>query len=210
MSERKTNLEDISAVIGFTATLKLVAWFGDLKSVYVPVDAQPDQPLARVVGLQHAQRISKEWGGEFLYISGIQAYESEVKRRSVAMMTQRGFSPKEIGVYLRMGDERVKQIQRQLVSQNLLEKPPAKMGGKNGGRDSASNWPGGAAGSSQELRSGDLARVVPETAGDAPGAGAEDEQDRRFATISITVPRDISELMQRMEDLILGPKGDQP
>lgn len=202
MADKKTNLEDISAVIGFTATLKLVAWFGDMKTVAVPTTAREGQPLVKVIGLANAQRISAEWGGEFLYIPGMQGYESEVKRRSVAMMTERGFSPKEIGVYLRMGDERVKQIQRELVRQNLVEKPPGKMGGKNGGQDSVEKTPGTRSESSQEASNPDLAGVV---AGRSENASDMDpENDRRFHTIQITVPRDSAELLQRMEQLVSG------
>ena len=58
---KNSTLDDIAAVIGFTATLRLCVWFGDVGSVYIPVTVDDGQLLVRHIGKPAAIRLSKEW-----------------------------------------------------------------------------------------------------------------------------------------------------
>lgn len=118
--ERKTMLEDISSVIGLTATLTLVAWYGDLKRLYVPKGAEADCVLARLIGQDHAKRLSAEWGGEHLSIPQIHGYDVEVRRSRTARLLQQGFGAQEIAVLLGVSERRIQQISRELEAQGLI------------------------------------------------------------------------------------------
>lgn len=159
MEIHKTTLEDISAVIGFTATLRLSAWFGDgTSNCYVPLVAEDGQLIERLIGLPAATALSREWGGEHLAVPRLRDYEDDMRKKAIGRMLEKGFGSREIAAHLRISERRVQQICRELevagliaivgpreresenevcegehVPQKLPEKSPAKRGGKSVG-----------------------------------------------------------------------------
>lgn len=121
MEIRNTTLDDVAAVIGFSATLRLAAWFGDGGNLYVPERVSEGQVLARLIGLSAATRLSEAWGGEHLSLPRLRAYEDDVKRRIVGRMLEQKFSSREIAVHMRMSERRVQQIARELETYGLIE-----------------------------------------------------------------------------------------
>lgn len=121
MKLQKTTLEDISAVIGFTATLRLSAWFGDRTSpCYVPSVAAEGQLIARLVGLPAAKALSKEWGGEHIAVARVLEYEQDIRKKAVGRMFEKGFGSREIAAHLRISERRVQQICRELEVVGLI------------------------------------------------------------------------------------------
>ena len=57
MQMQNTTLDDVSAVIGFSATLRLSAWFGDGGNVYVPAAAEVDEVLEPVAPVRQGRRL---------------------------------------------------------------------------------------------------------------------------------------------------------
>lgn len=121
MEIRNTTLDDVAAVIGFSATLRLSAWFGDGGNLYVPEHVSEGQVLARLIGMSAAERLSKEWGGEHLALPRLRAYEDDLRRRMVGRMLEQRFSSREIAVHMRMSERRVQQIARELESAGLID-----------------------------------------------------------------------------------------
>lgn len=121
MELKNTTLDDVAAVIGFSATLRLAAWFGDGGNLYVPEKINADQVLARLIGVSAAQRLCDEWGGEHLALPRLTAYEDDVKRRVVGRMLEQGFSTREVSTHIRMSERRIQQIARELESAGLIE-----------------------------------------------------------------------------------------
>jgi hypothetical protein len=115
-----TTLDDIAAVIGFTPTCRLAAWFGDGSSLYVPRAVQEGQVLVRLIGLSAAKKLSAEWGGEILALPRLRGYEDDQKRRLICRMAAGEFSTREIATFTRMGERRVQQIVRELEAAGLL------------------------------------------------------------------------------------------
>ena len=121
LQNHKTTLEDISAVIGFTATLRLSAWFGDgTGNAYVPQVAEDGQLLVRLIGLSAAKALSKEWGGEHLAVPRLRDYEDDMRKKLIGRMFQRGFGSREIAAHLRISERRVQQICRELEAVGLI------------------------------------------------------------------------------------------
>lgn len=121
MELKNTTLDDVAAVIGFSATLRLAAWFGDGGNLYVPEKVSADQVLARLIGVSSAQRLCDEWGGEHLALPRLTAYEDDVKRRVIGRMLEQGFSTREVSTHIRMSERRIQQIARELESAGLME-----------------------------------------------------------------------------------------
>lgn len=120
MSIRNTTLDDISAVIGFTATLRLSAWFGDANSLYVPEKITPNCVLAKLIGEPAAKAMTKEWGGINLAIPRLRSFEEDHRKQFIARMLERGFGTREISTHLRMSERRVQQIMRELEMDGLI------------------------------------------------------------------------------------------
>lgn len=170
LDHSKTTLEDISAVVGLTATLRLSAWFGDgTSNAYVPLLAEDGQLLVRLIGLPAAKALSKEWGGEHLAVPRLRDYEDDMRKKAIGRMFEKGFGSREIAAHLRISERRVQQICRELevagliaivgprelpedfpaenegafVPVNLPEKTPGKTPGKFARQKARGNLPNG-------------------------------------------------------------------
>lgn len=120
MEMKNTTLDDVAAVIGFSATLRLAAWFGDGGNVYVPEKVVEGQVLARLIGISAAQKLCAEWGGEHLALPRLRAYEDDVNRRIIGRMLEHEFSTREVAMHMRMSERRVQQIARELEAAGLM------------------------------------------------------------------------------------------
>jgi hypothetical protein len=141
MNQKNTTLDDLSALIGFSATVKLAAWFGGI-SLWIPDVVEEGQVLVRLVGMSSAAKLTQEWGCSFVYMPPLNAYEDEVQRRQIGRMLEKGFGSKEIARHNRLSERRVQQLARELEQQGLIEiVVPRKLGrpsnknavGKEGG-----------------------------------------------------------------------------
>lgn len=122
MELRNTTLDDISSVIGFSATLRLVAWFGDGGNLYVPIVAEEGHLLARLLGLSSAKRLCEAWPGEHLAVPRLRDHEDDLRKRFVARMIEKGFGTREIAGMQRISERRVQQILRELELAGLVQR----------------------------------------------------------------------------------------
>jgi len=120
MEIKNSTLDDIAAVVGFTATLRLCVWFGDVGNVYIPVAVDDGQLLVRHVGKSAATRLSQEWGGQHIAIPRLTTYERDMVRRMIAMMITRGCSTREVSHMARVSERRVQQVCRELELAGLI------------------------------------------------------------------------------------------
>lgn len=135
---QNNTLDDISAVIGFSATLRLVAWFGDGNNLYVPIEPDESQIVVKLIGLSAAQRLSAAWPGEHLAVPRLRDHEDDVRKRYVARLVERGFSTREIASLCRTSERRVQQICRELEAAGLVPVlGPAKSRAPRGERKKA-------------------------------------------------------------------------
>lgn len=145
MDLQNTTLDDVSAVVGFSATLRLVAWFGAGGNVYVPDTATDGQLLVRLIGLSAATKLSTEWGHQHISLPKLSAYETDVRRRRVGRLYEAGMSFGEIAWHMRISERRAQQICQELqiahlihggktAAEKSLKKRPAKKLAKIGGK----------------------------------------------------------------------------
>lgn len=127
MELQNSTLDDIAAVIGFSAALRLSAWFGDCGNLYVPANAEDGQLLVKLIGLSAAARLSAEWGQQHVAVPRLRAYEDDLRKRRIGRCLEKGFGYREIAGMERISQRRVQQIAEELTRLGLLlEKPPGK------------------------------------------------------------------------------------
>lgn len=144
MELRNTTLDDIASVVGFSATLRLVAWFGDSGNLYVPVQLVEDQLLVRLIGMAAAQRLTDAWPGEHLNVPRLSDYETDMRRGAIGKMLENGMSTREISHMFHMSERRVQQICRELETAGLIPVvgPVKRKSAQELGTESPlKNWP---------------------------------------------------------------------
>ena len=121
MDIRNTTLDDVAAVIGFTATLRLAAWFGDRGNLYIPDTVEEGQLLVRLIGMSAARQLTKEWGRQHINIPRLRSYEDDLRKRTIGRMLEHKMSWSEISVQMRMTERRIQQICRELEVAGLID-----------------------------------------------------------------------------------------
>ena len=128
MELKGNTLDDLSSVIGFTATVRIAAWYGDTASLCIPLQVDETHIVAKLIGLRSAQKLAAEWGGQTIAVPRLANYERDMNKRLIMRMLQKGFHPREIARSIRLSQVRVMQIARELEVAGLLEpvlpKPP--------------------------------------------------------------------------------------
>lgn len=120
MEIKNSTLDDIAVVVGFSATVRLAVWFGDVNNVYVPPDVKDDHILVRLIGKSAANRLSKTWGGKHLAIPRLTSYERDMTHRMIGHLIVKGCSTREVSHLARVSERRVQQVCRELESAGLI------------------------------------------------------------------------------------------
>jgi hypothetical protein len=120
MDLRNTTLDDLASTIGFSATARLAAWYGDAGNLYVPAAAEASHVLTRLIGLAAARRLSEQWGGEHLAIPRLRDHEDDVRKNRIGRMLEKGFNTAEIARLERISERRVQQVCRELELAGLI------------------------------------------------------------------------------------------
>lgn len=125
-------LEDISAVIGFTATTRLVAIFGPGK-LLVPVDAGADHAISLAIGHPAARALSAEWGGQVLDLCFHADYHHARLVRAVANMLKGGMPTKDVAIVIGLTERQVRNLRTEAEEMGLLpmvlrSKPARRVG----------------------------------------------------------------------------------
>ncbi len=120
MELQNTTLDDISSVIGFSATARLAAWYGNGSNLFVPLTVDDGQVLVGLIGRVCAERLTLEFGGTHLAVPRIAAYEEDIRRQRIHALLVKGFSTREVARYERMSERRVQQICREMEVIGLM------------------------------------------------------------------------------------------
>lgn len=128
---KNTTLDDISAVIGFSATIRLSAWVAGEDPqgfrVFIPESISADHMLAKLLGLHVAEKLCKEWPGEWLDVPSLSQLKQIRFMRQVARLFELGESARGIARATSLTKRRVEQIRHELMDAGLLaENAPGK------------------------------------------------------------------------------------
>lgn len=123
MREQNGVLEDVSAVIGFTATTRLVAIFGaapESRNLLIPVEAHPDHAITLAIGMPAMQRLVAEWGGQVLKICSNADFHHARLLRAVAVMLRDGMPPKDVAGVVGLTERQVRNLRSEAEGLGLL------------------------------------------------------------------------------------------
>ena len=107
-------LDDISSVIGFTATCVLSAWYGG-KNLYVPAKAGPDHPMCSLIGDSALRALVREFGSEVLAIPGDRAAGRFSRDRRISERFAEGWTPGRVADEFAISVRRAEQLRVELT-----------------------------------------------------------------------------------------------
>ncbi len=111
-------LEDVSAVIGFTATMRLVALHPG--NLYVPMSIQPGCRLVTLVGERALAKLIEEWGGEQIEIPSLAEFDGLRLLPSLARRLAAGESTKDIARSIGLTETHVRRLRSDAEEFGLL------------------------------------------------------------------------------------------
>jgi len=133
MELKNTTLDDLASVIGFSATIRLAAWFGDRGNVYIPNKCEEGQLLVKLIGMSAAKKLTEEWGHQHMSIPRISQYEDDLVKREIGRLLEHHMATREIANSKRMSERRIQQICRELELAGLIAiVAPDKAAGQSG------------------------------------------------------------------------------
>jgi len=117
---RASNLDDISAVAGYTATRVIQTWFGG-RFLYVPVRSDPDHPLACLIGESALKALVREYSNLVLWIPGPDEERRYARNRDIAVRFSEGATPAEIAGEFCLTPRRAMQVRLELREKRWLQ-----------------------------------------------------------------------------------------
>ena len=135
MNHANTVLDDVCALIGFSATVRLVEWLGG-RHVYVPCDPTPDHPLAKLIGAGALRALAGEFGGQPLWVPAHvlhRHHKATALKKQVAKLLFAGGTPQTVSRDLGISERQAQRIRKQLMEAGLV---PASILATGPGRDS--------------------------------------------------------------------------
>jgi hypothetical protein len=117
---QNSTYDDISASVGFTATVILLVWFSK-QHLYVPRQAQPSHPLATLIGLPALRALVRDFGGEQLWLPEAGTFGRYARDRDVAVRLSVGDSTADVAKRFDLSERRVEQLRAELIENGILK-----------------------------------------------------------------------------------------
>ena len=112
-------VEDLGACIGYTATAKLIDWFGG-GVLHVPREAKEDHPICKIIGLPAYRLLVKDWGGDKVWLPLGYYRESNRRDRMIAVLIELGIGTDTVGKIAGMSRRHVQDIRKRLEDMGVL------------------------------------------------------------------------------------------
>lgn len=116
LTRRSDTMDAICEVVGFSATISLIRWFGG-GNVVVPSVKNTNCMLRAIIGRQSLNRMVDAFGGSMLWIpiDPMAKYKaSDARARDIAKLARAGLSRKEIAESLGVKPYLVSRVRRAL------------------------------------------------------------------------------------------------
>lgn len=118
-------LDDVCAVVGYTATRIIVAWYGG-RSLYVPASVVDKHPLATLIGLPALRALSREFGGGAALQIPSRALEDRYQcHQRIAAMLAAGATNAEVAETVGLTLRRVQQLRVELAGLGWIREAEA-------------------------------------------------------------------------------------
>jgi len=117
---KNSTLDDIAAVIGFSATVRLAAHYAD-RDLMVPHTVSELHPVAKLIGVSCLTRLVTEWPGERLSIPTLDIYDTERRSAHVIRLMLHNVPDYSIALIVGLSVRRIAQLRREFTAEGLLE-----------------------------------------------------------------------------------------
>ena len=119
MPRPNSTIEDVCAVIGFTATTRLIDWFGGT-NIYVPSEASDDHTLACVIGMPALRALCLEFGDLTVWIPATVHTEHIATKKQVAELLKNGGGSRTVSEATGLSQRHVQRLRRELEDAGLV------------------------------------------------------------------------------------------
>lgn len=119
MDSRNTTLDDLAPIVGFTATIKLSAYYGG-KNITVPKQVSEKHAIAKVIGLSAAKMLANEYPGCQLWVPTLHVAEIEMRNAKVLERLRSGVGTDKIAAETGLTVRRIQQLRAQYESAGFL------------------------------------------------------------------------------------------
>lgn len=116
---KNSTLDDIAAVIGFSATVRIAAHYGG-RDLNIPRHVSELHPIAKLIGVSALNRLHAEWQGERVTVPTLTFAEVEVRNARILSELQQGVSIEAIASVEGVTIRRVQQLRRGFEADGLL------------------------------------------------------------------------------------------
>lgn len=124
-------LDDLSPVVGFTATLAIAAWWSD-RNLYVPAVARADHPLVSVIGLPALRALVAEFGGQTLPIPADAQALRFRRDRAICERYAEGWTPARVADEFELSARRAEQLRADLIDRGWLDFAAGRLAKRSG------------------------------------------------------------------------------
>lgn len=115
----ETGLDDVCAVLGYSATRRLAAWFPG-RVLWVPQTATADHFLAVLLGLRPFRALVAAYGGDRIVVPTEAGDDAARRDRRIAEMMAAGRAVPVIAEAVGLSVRRVQQVRDELILSGLL------------------------------------------------------------------------------------------
>lgn len=116
---KNSTLDDISAVIGFSATIRLAAHYGG-RDIHVPREVSELHPLVKLLGVSRVTRLSDEWAGQRVVVPGLGFCDVEMRNAKILTLMLHDISIEQIANIVGITVRRVEQLRKEFSDEGLL------------------------------------------------------------------------------------------
>lgn len=114
-----TTLDDLSAVIGFSATVRLVSHYGG-RDLHVPAEVSELHPVAKLIGVSRMRHLVNVWPEERVSVPTLATIRQEIRHATVLRLMLHGIDEHTIAAMTDLGHRRVLQLKREFEREGLL------------------------------------------------------------------------------------------
>ena len=122
MLTQNSVIDDVCGLIGFSATVRLIEWYGG-RHVYVPEVPSDDHPLALLLGATALRALSRDFGSSMIWVpkdvSGKRRQGIRTKK-NVARLLNRGCIVEQVALELGLSARQVQRISTELLKLGLI------------------------------------------------------------------------------------------
>ena len=122
MLNQNTVIDDVCGLIGFSATVRLIEWYGG-RHVYIPEHPTDDHPLSLLLGRSALRALSRDLGSTMVWVPrdvagkrkrGIQT------KKAVARLLSQGYIVEQAAASLGVSPRQVRRIAQELKEFQLV------------------------------------------------------------------------------------------